>query len=222
VAEAGVRKDGAQAVLFIGAQGGERRRGGEHQRACHGGDDGTQWRRDGSGRRGVKGRLGHSARGRKVPNRAGERVNGEATGRTVAGAERADSLVTGEGEKGLTGGAHLPERGRSRGSEGGAADGWGRPVNGGGRSATRQWARDRWAAWAAREGGVRARGEERWAGSGPAEGGSISFFSFSISISYVFFFNILFLLNKYLSMFLGCQNILCEVLLTTMVYAYDE
>jgi hypothetical protein len=52
VAEAGVRKDGARAVLFIGARGGERRRGGEHQRARHGGDDGTKWRRDGSGRRG--------------------------------------------------------------------------------------------------------------------------------------------------------------------------
>jgi hypothetical protein len=67
----------------------------------------------------VKGRLGHSARGRKAPNRASERVNGKATGWTVAGGERVDSLVTGEGEKGLTGGARLPERGRSRGSEGG-------------------------------------------------------------------------------------------------------
>jgi hypothetical protein len=67
----------------------------------------------------VKGRLGHNAWGRKALNRAGERVNGEATGRTVAGGERADSLVTGEGEKGLTGGARLPERGRSRGSESG-------------------------------------------------------------------------------------------------------
>jgi hypothetical protein len=71
------------------------------------------------GKAGVKGRLGHSARWRKAPNRAGERVNGEATGWAVAGGERADSLVTGEGEKGLTGGARLPERGRSRRSEGG-------------------------------------------------------------------------------------------------------
>jgi hypothetical protein len=52
VAEAGARKDGARAVLFIGARGGEGRRGGEHRRACHGGDDGIQWLRDGSGRRG--------------------------------------------------------------------------------------------------------------------------------------------------------------------------
>jgi hypothetical protein len=67
----------------------------------------------------VKGRLGHSAWWRKAPNRAGKRVNGEAMGQTVGGGERADSLVTGEGEKGLTGGARLLERGRSRGSEGG-------------------------------------------------------------------------------------------------------
>jgi hypothetical protein len=67
----------------------------------------------------VKGQLGHSAQGRMMPNRAGERVNGEATGQTVAGGECADSHVTGEGEKGLTGGARLSGRGRSRGSEGG-------------------------------------------------------------------------------------------------------
>jgi hypothetical protein len=33
----------------------------------------------------------------KAPNRAGECDNGEATGRAVAGGERADSLITGEG-----------------------------------------------------------------------------------------------------------------------------
>jgi hypothetical protein len=66
------------------------------------------------------GRLGHSARGHKVPNRAGERVNGEATGQTVAGGERADSLVTSEGEKGLTGGPC--ERERTRGRKG--RSGW--------------------------------------------------------------------------------------------------
>jgi hypothetical protein len=41
VAKAGVKKDGARAVLFIGARGGEGRRGGGHRRACHGGDDGA-------------------------------------------------------------------------------------------------------------------------------------------------------------------------------------
>jgi hypothetical protein len=43
VAEAGVKKEGARAVLFIGARGGEGRRGGTHRRACHGSDDGAQW-----------------------------------------------------------------------------------------------------------------------------------------------------------------------------------
>jgi hypothetical protein len=67
--------------------------------------------------------------------------------------------------------------------------------------------------WAMREGKSASAwgGEERWAGSGPAGAKGISF-SFSISISFFyfyfffFFFNRLFLLNKYLSMFLGCQE----------------
>jgi hypothetical protein len=50
-------------------------------------------------------------------NRAGEHVNGEEMGRTVAGGERAGSPVTGEGEKGLTGGARLPEWGGREGGE---------------------------------------------------------------------------------------------------------
>jgi hypothetical protein len=50
---------------------------------------------------GVKGRLGHSERGAHGANRAGEHVNGEEMGQTVAGSERAGSLVTGAGEKGL-------------------------------------------------------------------------------------------------------------------------
>jgi hypothetical protein len=50
-------------------------------------------------------------------NRAGEHINGEEMGRTVAGGDRAGSLVTGEGEKGLTGGAHLLERGGREGGE---------------------------------------------------------------------------------------------------------
>ena len=66
---------------------------------------------------GVKGRLGHSVRWRKAPNRAGERVNGEAMERVAAGGDRVDSLVMGA-RKVLTSGAHLPERGQLRGSEG--------------------------------------------------------------------------------------------------------
>jgi hypothetical protein len=54
-----------------------------------------------------------------MPNRSGERVNGEATGRTVASGKCVDSRVTGDGEKGRIGRACLSGRGRSRGSEGG-------------------------------------------------------------------------------------------------------
>jgi hypothetical protein len=43
-------------------------------------------------------------------NRASECVNGEEMGRTVAGGERTSGLVTGEGEKGLTGGAGMSVR----------------------------------------------------------------------------------------------------------------
>jgi hypothetical protein len=59
---------------------------------------GQTGRRDGSGRR-------------KAPNRAGERDNGEATGRAEASGDHVDSLVTGARE-GLTSGARLPERGQ--------------------------------------------------------------------------------------------------------------
>jgi hypothetical protein len=55
-------------------------------------------RQDGSGRR-------------KAPNRAGERDNGEATGRAVAGRDRVASPVTGA-RKALTSGTRLPERDR--------------------------------------------------------------------------------------------------------------
>jgi hypothetical protein len=47
--------------------------------ACRGGDNGTQWPRDGSGRRWRRDGLG-TVRGGKAPNRAGERVNGERRG----------------------------------------------------------------------------------------------------------------------------------------------
>jgi hypothetical protein len=58
--------------------------------------------------------------GRKAPNRAGERVNGEATGQAVAGGKRADRLITGEGEGADKQGpparerAVVRERGRAR------------------------------------------------------------------------------------------------------------
>jgi hypothetical protein len=58
----------------------------------------------------------------------------------------------------------------------------------------------------------------------PPRGGRFSFFFFSISYFYFYFFYLLFLLNKYFSyIFLSAKKyIQCEVLLTIMVYAYDE
>jgi hypothetical protein len=68
VAEAwcgGTRGSGRSFYRWSGRGGG--RRSGEHRQAHHDGGDGANWRRDGSGRRGVKGWLGHSARGRMAP-----------------------------------------------------------------------------------------------------------------------------------------------------------
>jgi hypothetical protein len=49
---------------------------------------------------GVTGWLGAGARGqgRKAPNFVGERVNGEATGRAVAGGDCADSMIRARGK----------------------------------------------------------------------------------------------------------------------------
>jgi hypothetical protein len=153
-------------------------------------------RGDGTARAsGVKGRLGHSARGRMMPNRAGERVNGEATGRTVAGGECVDSLVTGEGEKGLTGGARLPERANARGE--------GQEWLAGGAGLTATWrerGRRRWAVLGLWAGDERAGERERggWAESGPTERG---IFLFLFLFIFLFLFNLRFLLNKNLSIF---------------------
>jgi hypothetical protein len=78
--------------------------------------------------------------------------------------------------------------------------------------------------------GERGRAEERGGNLGRklAQPGrreiSFSFFLFLFPNLFYFllFYNLPFPLNKYLSIFLRCQNILCEVLLTTIVYAYDE
>jgi hypothetical protein len=143
---------------------------------------------DGTARAGgVKGQLGHSARWRKAPNRAGERVNGEAMERAAADGDCVVSRSR-AGERELTGMARLSERGRSRGSEGGRGDGWGRSVSGEGRSATRERARGGWAAWAARERGARHAG--RRGGLDPAQlrGKNLFFSFFSISISLTSFF----------------------------------
>jgi hypothetical protein len=148
-----------------------------------------------------------------VPNRAGERDNGEATRWAVAGGDRIASPVTGV-RKTLTSGARLLEgerdRERARGvrltggtrlatAEGSVgARAMGRLGHEGEREAR---ARGRWAAWATREKGRRGRAGERdgvWAGNDPAEagGGGVFLFLFLISISY-FYFLFLFLLSLF-------------------------
>jgi hypothetical protein len=102
------------------------------------------------------------------------------------------------------------------------AGGWGRADSGVARARAREVGR------AGLRSGDERVGERERVGPDPAQPRGDFPFSFSISISifyffFLFFFNLLFLLNKYLSIyFLGVKNILCEVLLTTMVYAYDE
>jgi hypothetical protein len=97
-------------------------------------------------------------------------------GRVVAGGERADSLITGEGEKGLTNGA-------------GAADGLGRAVRGerGAREMGRVGREGRRSAgaWGKRELG-RIRPNQG--------GGEIPFsFSFLLPFLFLFFYNLFFL-----------------------------
>jgi hypothetical protein len=67
--------------------------------------------------------------------------------------------------------------------------------------------------------GVRERGLGRIR---PSRGGGGFPFSFSISISFLFLLISFSFEQKFIYIFLGVQNILCEVLLTTMVHAYDE
>jgi hypothetical protein len=106
-------EDGARAAPFIGAR--ERDGGdGERRRARHDGGNGANDDWDGSGRRGVRGRLGHSG---GVVAEAGASLNGEATGREALGGERAGEAWARTTE--LTGGLELPGRGsgaRWRGS----------------------------------------------------------------------------------------------------------
>jgi hypothetical protein len=166
--------------------GGEGRGDGERRRARHDGGDGANTTGR-LGQVGVRGRLGHSERAH-FANRAGARVNGEATGRTVVGGERAGEGMG--GTRDLTSGPGLPV-GERREREGeGAADGWGRAVRHGAGARS-------WAAWAAGgEGGGKAGAGATWARNGPAEGArkcfSFFFFCFLFLIS-IFYFYFLFI-----------------------------
>jgi hypothetical protein len=107
-------EDGARAAPFIGSQERERDGGdGERRRARHDGGNGANGDWDDSGRRGVRGRLGHSG---GVVAEAGASLNGEATGREALGGEHACEAW--ERTTKLTGGPELPGRGSgARGRE---------------------------------------------------------------------------------------------------------
>jgi hypothetical protein len=154
-------------------------------------------------------------------NLAGERVNGKATGRVATSGDRADSLVTGARE-GLTSGACLPEGERSRAGGGVAADEWGRPVSGGGRSAgARAGAREMGhVGHEGERGAARGVGEVGWIR--PSRGGEILLFLFPFLFLFLFLLSPFSFEQIFSYIFLGVKNILCEVLLTIMVYAYDE
>jgi hypothetical protein len=83
------------------------------------------------GQAGVKGRLGHSERGRMVPTELVSALMARRWGGRWPAVNAPVAWSRARGEKGLTGGVGLPERGRSRG-RGARADGWGRGGGGGG------------------------------------------------------------------------------------------
>jgi hypothetical protein len=115
-----VVEQGARGGPFIGGRG-EGRGDDERRRARHDGSDGAN-ATGRLGQAGVRGRLGHSERAHGA-NRAGVRVNGEATGRAVVGGERAGEGMG--GTRDLTSGPGLPA-GEWREREGeGATDEWG-------------------------------------------------------------------------------------------------
>jgi hypothetical protein len=127
---------------------------------------------------GVKGRLGHSERGRMVPTELVSALMPRRWGERWSTVNAPVAWSRARGEKGLTGGAGLPERRRSRG-RGARTDGWGRGV-GGGRGRAMLGCLDRGRERG--EGRARAR-EVAWVGSGPAEGEGFPFFFF-----YFYFF----------------------------------
>ena len=116
----------------------------------------------------MRGRLGYSG---GVVAEAGASVNGEATGREAVGGERA-----GDGMGGtmvLTGGPGLPVGERRERERGRAADWWGRVVRRGAGARS-------WAAWAREKRGGKSGRDAVWARIGPAEGGKVFPFSFSV------------------------------------------
>jgi hypothetical protein len=148
-----------------------------------------------------------------------------ATGRVATSGDHADSLVTGARE-GLTSGARLPEGERSRVGGGVAADEWGRPVSAGGVERGRASGR---ASGREGDGPHGPRGREERGARGRRSGldsaqprGEIFLFLFPFLFLFLFLLSPFSFEQIFSYIFLGVKNILCEVLLTIMVYAYDE
>jgi hypothetical protein len=153
--------------------------------ACRGGDDGAQWRRDGSGRR-VTGWLGQAQGDRDTRRQTFlasalmARRRGKRWPTVIASiedqwrGERADRRAP-------------PVRERvDREGEGGRADEGGQPISGRG-GAARAWAGAREMGCVGRAGNAaRGREGEGWAGFSPTEGGFPFSISISISISFLF------------------------------------
>jgi hypothetical protein len=139
----------------------------------------------------------------------------------ATGGDRGDSLVTGARE-GLTSGARLLEGERSRADGVVAADEWGWPVSGGGRSkGARGGVRDM--GRVGREGGRSASARGREVGwIRPSRGWGREIFLFLFLFLFLFTLSPFSFEQIFSYIFLRVKNILCEVLLTIMVYAYDE
>jgi hypothetical protein len=137
-------------------------------------------------------------------------------GVVVAGGDRADSRSRArERERELTGGACLPERGRSRGRKDGRTDGWGQ-ADSERRGTTRARAGVREMGRVGRAGETRRAGETERVGPDSAQprGEKIYFFLFLflfLFLSYFYFLDPFFLLNNKSSNFLGAKNKLLYV-----------
>jgi hypothetical protein len=196
--EAGVRGWESSGRPFISGRGGGRKRWRATARLAaavmmaHSGGDGMaqgrQWRRDDS----ITVR-GDARRQFVQVSELMARIQGGWCPTTNA--SMADH---GRGGKGLTSGARLSERGRSRGRRASVADEWGRAVRGE-RGAGKMGR-------VGREGGARARGRGggAWARIEPAEREG---FSLSFSFFFSLFFSLIsFPLNKYSSKFPRCPK----------------
>jgi hypothetical protein len=191
VVEADVKKDGARAVLFIGARGGEGRRGGGHRRACHGGDDGTVV---GTGWLGQAGdgmaRAGARRQQRKAPTLLVSMLMARRRRgwRPATIAPIAWSRARGRGPA-------CQREGDCEGARASAADGWGQADSGGGGSAGAQ-AEMGHVGHEGERSAARGREERRLGRIRPSRGGRFLLF-FLFLFPFLFLFLFLFLLSPF-------------------------